>query len=232
MSINNVNPMKKPTFSENSIDDKTISLITEQIRDLRAEYVSIQSSFLTMTALSFGGYGLILYYACKLDVDSAPVNYVFLAFPFLFGISFINILKYTIKMLGLGAYLAQLEKIINSSERKNIFAWHSKLIYANGYNYVGVAHIPCNLALYLIIGYKFYQNMEILKSINDTMHTAIFILIIIMFAIILFSLVVCATQYGEIKYWSKENFESYFASDLYTRRPHWLPKLFQKKSKK
>lgn len=82
---------KTPTVVTNTIfpsksgepDDKNISLLTDQIKDLRAEYISIQSSFLTMTSISFCGYGLILYYAFNLDKDlNGEINGVFLCLRF------------------------------------------------------------------------------------------------------------------------------------------------------
>ena len=210
-------------------DDREVSLLTEQISGLRSEYLSIQSSFLTMTAISFGGYGVILYYAYKLDSE-IPINYLFLALPFLFGISFINILKYTIKMLGIGAYITHLEKTINCKVKKNVFAWHSKLAYVNGYNYVGVAHIVCNIALYALIGRRFILTMGDIKGSEPFIYTCLFISAILMIGVILYSLVVCGTQYDAVKYWSEKVYKTPYDQEIHT--PYSVKRLFYKNIKR
>lgn len=194
--------------------DKEISLLSEQIRELRTEYISIQSSFLTMTTISFGGYGLILYYTFVFDTDPEKVNYLFLALPFLFGLSSLNVLKYTIKMLGMGAYISHLEKAINNLAEKNIFAWHSKISYVNGYNIVGVAHIPINIALYIMIGIKFVENMVKIKTVEPGLYYSLFTCTIILLVIILFAIYVCATQYEAAKACSKKVYKSHYKDEI------------------
>ena len=112
------------TYTADCIDDSDIPLITEQIHDLRSEYISIQSNFLTVTSIAFVGFGVVLYYAFLLDNNKDNpadfINFVFIALPFLFGISFLNILKYTVRMMGIGSYVSHLEKLLNAKSKKNM----------------------------------------------------------------------------------------------------------------
>ena len=190
-------------------DEREVSLLTEQIKDLRTEYISIQSHFITMNSISFCGYGVMLYYALKFGSEVTSINYLFLILPFLFGIGFMNILKYTTRMLGLGAYIAHLEETINSKVKKHIFAWHSKLISVNGYNFVGIAAIPCNLGMFAFVIFKFNENMKELIDQNQTkLYYALTVLAIVSILFILASLIVFVNQYHAVKYWSAEIYNS------------------------
>lgn len=197
-------------YTPDCIEDSDIPLITEQIHDLRSEYISIQSSFLTVTSIAFAGLGVILYYAFSLDIDNESksnfINYVFVALPFLFGIGFLNILKYTVRMMGLGSYISHLEKLLNAKTKKNLFLWHKKLVGINGYTIVGLAQIPCYLALVVVIGYKFFENMRLIyvyKAVAPWIIWLIWILIALFFVFGIFSIGVASTQHNSVGYWSK-----------------------------
>lgn len=87
-------------------DEREEALVVEQIKYLQSELCSIQSSFLAIISVSLGAYGLIIYYALSQDVA-----WLFILLPFLFSLSFYNILKYTAKMMGLDAYVSYLESL-------------------------------------------------------------------------------------------------------------------------
>ncbi len=189
--------------NSSSADDREISLLTEQIKDLRAEYISIQSKFLTMSTISFCGYGVIVYYACDIDSGNPPINYIFLILPFLFGISFMNILKYTVRMFRLGSHIAVLERAINAIVNKDLFEWHSKTIHKNGAGFIGIAAIPFNLALFAAVFLKFNENMEALKALtgkgNMLLYYSLLVLVIVSIVFIIISLYIFAKDYCKTK---------------------------------
>lgn len=209
------------------IEETEIVPILEEIKSLRSELVSIQSSFLSMISIALGAYGLIIYYAFQLNNSSNP-NYLFIVLPFLFLISFNNIIKYTIKMLGMGGYIRFLEGLLNCYYKKPLFQWHSYLIFANGYGAVGgLAQLPCFLALSILVGVKFYENIQMIAKAKC-------LIIMLLGASILgviASLAVCVTQSSTVEYWCKEISNKYSANDdnhFSTRMPIWMSKLFRK----
>lgn len=124
------------------------TLLLEQIKYLHSELCSIQSSFLGVISVPVAVYGLLIYYVLRME-EQAQVN-MFALMPFLFSLSLFNILKYTIKMMGLDAYIRYLEQQLNEFHKKSLFKWQSYLIYANSYSVVGgVVQIPTFLAMAL-----------------------------------------------------------------------------------
>ena len=79
------------------------ALLMEQIKYLQSELCSIQSSFLGIISVPVAVYGLLLYYALQQEGEAS--NLLFVLMPFLFSLSLFNILKYTIKMMGLAIFL-------------------------------------------------------------------------------------------------------------------------------
>ena len=90
-------------------------LLIEQIKYLQNELVSIQQAFLGCISIPLGIYVLAIYYAFS---SAAYSDIIFSILPFFFSLSFFNIIKYTIKMLGIDAYLCHLEKLINQNHKK------------------------------------------------------------------------------------------------------------------
>lgn len=122
-------------------------------------------------------------------------------------------------MLGMGAYIGNIEKSINTIVKKIIYMWHSKLVYVNGYNFVGVASFPCNMALFVIALFKFKQNMHILLAENKIiLFYALLLLSIVAVIIVSISLIVCANQYHAVKYWSDEIYNS----NIDIKTPHLI----------
>ncbi len=224
----------EPPYTPDCIDDSEIPLITEQIHDLRSEYISIQSNFLTVTSIAFVGFGVVLYYAFYLEKNSADtenfINFVFIALPFLFGISFLNILKYTVRMMGIGAYVSHLEKLLNAKTQKNLFLWHKKMVGINGYTIVGLAQLPCYFALFAVVTMKYLENMELLK-VSDIellgftaakLHFLIKLSMYVMLAIGGYSIFVSATQHKAVAYWSKNIFKLPYDKKINTHVPFWI----------
>ena len=208
------------TYTADCIDDSDIPLITEQIHDLRSEYISIQSNFLTVTSIAFVGFGVVLYYAFLLDNNKDNpadfINFVFIALPFLFGISFLNILKYTVRMMGIGSYVSHLEKLLNAKSKKNIFLWHKKLVGINGYTIVGLAQIPCYVALFILVGMKFYENMVKFYANEPVLSWLIWIFTIFLIGIGIYSILVASTQHKSVGYWSRFLFISPYDVEVNT----------------
>ncbi len=207
-------------YTPDCLEDSDIPLITEQIHDLRSEYISIQSHFLTVTSIAFIGFGVVLYYAFLLDSDPKKpadyINYVFIVLPFLFGISFLNILKYTVRMMGIGSYVSHLEKLLNAKTKKNLFLWHKKLVGINGYTVVGLAQIPCYLALFVVIGMKFVENMIRFYEDEPVLSWFVWIFTGLLLGIGVYSIGVASTQYKSVGYWSKFLFSTPYDVEINT----------------
>lgn len=163
-STPNQSDMKKGNISneqkndENKINYTKENLLLEQIKYLQAELVSIQQAFLSVISIPLGIYGVMIYYAISLE-ESGRVLFVLL--PFLFSLSFYNVLKYTIKMLGMDAYIRHLESLINEIRKEPLFLWQSKLIYSNGYSVLGcAAQLPCFVAILIFLGIKFIEVIQ------------------------------------------------------------------------
>ncbi len=131
-----------------------IQAMEEQIKMYHTELTSIQSSFLSMISVSFIGYGAVFYYC--LIVNKSVTNLFFIVLPFLFSLSLFNIIKYTTKMLGLGAYIRYLEGELNAQSGKAVYKWYTYLVGANGFGFFGgLGQVPCILALGAFVVKKF-----------------------------------------------------------------------------
>lgn len=180
------------------------TLIMEQMKCLHNELCSIQSSFLGIISVPVAVYGLLIYYGLQLDDKlgpSRPANTLFIVMPFLFLLSVFNILKYTIKMLGMGAYVRHLEGQLNASHRKHLFIWRSYLINANSYAMIGgMFQLPCFFALAIFIGYEYLKNINQCNLFPCCKFVFTGLLVIQIIAI-LYMLLICATQSKTVKYW-------------------------------
>lgn len=169
------------------------SMVLEQIKYLHGEYISIQQYFVGIISVALTGYAIIIYYALNSDNKE-----FFFVLPFLFSLSVYNILKYTIRALGLNAYIRHLEKLINTKHQKSLFLWQSYLVYANGYSVLGAfPQIPCFLAMGIFFGYKFCD------AISSTTYPFCLILLLIILLIIQVMFLVlmsvnCITQYWAV----------------------------------
>lgn len=176
--------------------------IVEQIRYLRQEYVSIQSSFLTLISVSAGAYGLIIYYAISLEDACKPndVNLLFLILPFLFLLSFYNIIKYTIRMLGIGSYLRVLERMLNQSTNKPLFLWSSYLINANLFGLTGgFGQVPCYVAICVFVGHMFFVNLR-KGSLPEWAYWTLIISLGVQLFLLLIMLLQCITESNCIEF--------------------------------
>ncbi len=208
------------------------TLIMEQIKSLHNELCSIQSSFLGIISVPVAVYGLLIYYALQLDskvTPSHPANTLFIVMPFLFLLSVFNILKYTIKMLGIGAYIRHLEGQLNASHKKNIFIWQSHLIDANSYAMVGgIFQLPCFFGLAIFLGYEFLKNIKLCTFFPHCKSIFIGLLIIQIVGIFYMSLI-CLTQSRAVKYWStKISILDAPAKNLHSEYPLFLHSSIQK----
>lgn len=205
--------------------------ILEQIKYLSAERSSIQSSFLSIISVSLAVYGLILYHAIHFDLElSGKVNYVYIIMPYLFAISFYNITKYTIKMLGLDAYLRFLERKLNKIEQSPVFMWQSYLIQSNGFGLVGgIAQIPCFIAVSIFLGIKFVENLKI-SSLPYWAEHALVVLLFIELIVLTIMLAMCITE-GKVVYdWCNYIDEEYTDNRKFHTR--WLLGIGKSKNKK
>ena len=185
----------KVSQSKNNLAEAEENLILEQIKYLHQELISIQQAFLSVISIPLGIYGVMIYYAISLD-DKGQILFILL--PFLFSLSFYNVLKYTIKMLGLDAYVRHLESLINQQRKKPIFLWQSQLIYSNGYSLLGcIAQLPCLSAILIFLGVKYYNAIDKVELFphGKTILTSLLIAQIICFALMT---VASATQYYNV----------------------------------
>lgn len=203
-------------------------MIVEQIKYLQSELCSIQSSFLGVISIPVAVYGLLIYYALHLDGGKDSVNILFILMPFLFSLSVFNILKYTIKMMGLDAYIRSLEQQLNASHEKSLFKWQSYLIYANSYSVAGgIVQIPSFLALAIFLGYEFYSNLKkcnLFPYCKFVFAASLFIQI----AGLLYMLWICITQYKTVGDWcQKIGLSQNPANNFHTECPPFLRSFYE-----
>ena len=177
------------------IDDDEERLLVEQIKYLHSERCSIQSSFLTIISVALGAYGLIIYQALSYDKTlCGKVNYVFILLPFLFAMSFYNVIKYTIRMLGINAYIRYLEGTINNKHKKALFQWYSYLIQAKGSGIIGgIAQFPLFVPIVLFVSQKFMENYEKIKG-SGLFADIILVMLICEVLVLVIMLILCITE--------------------------------------
>lgn len=197
----NSNAKGRQSEKNRLLTDSEEQLIVEQIKYLHNELVSIQQAFLGYVTIPLGIYFLAIYYAFD---NSNYTDIIFSILPFFFSLSFFNIIKYTIKMLGIDAYIAHMERLLNRHHRKNLFLWQNFLIYANGYSVIGsLCQIPAFAAISIFVYVKFSQSVS---SINQLFPEAARIFEILLITEILFlgiSLLACCFQYYTVLKWCR-----------------------------
>lgn len=157
-----------------NLDAREEELILEQIKYLHGEYISIQQYFVGIISVALAVYAIVIYYALDSDTDE-----IFLFLPFLFSLSIYNILKYTIRVLGLDAYISHLEKLINITHKKSLFLWQSYLVYTNGYSAFGTfPQLPCFFAIGIFLAYQFCC------AISSSTYSSSYILLLIILIIV------------------------------------------------
>ena len=181
---------------ENNTDDKEkqnlIKLYIEQMQYLRQEYVAIQNSFLAGSSLPLTALGILTYYIE--DSGTASVKSMYLFLPFLFLFVPYNLIKYSIRMMGINAYMKHLETSINTLVGKKIFIWNNELINCSCLKKGGfavittAAQIPIYVAIAIFILVKFINTLS-----NDIIfkqyHTILIILLFAEFVFISFMLI-------------------------------------------
>lgn len=205
-------------------DEET--LVLEQIKYLQSELISIQQAFLGIISVSVGVYALVLYYAFTATGSGKKI---FIILPFLFSLSLYNIIKYTIKMLGIDAYVRHLESLINTAHNKPLFSWQSYFIYANGYSVIGIIpQIPCYILIAATLLYKYVQTIVELR-LGLPLASFISILLVIQSFFLILMLYHAATQYHFVKIVCNKNFTSKSYSYFQTNNPHTEQPLYIKK---
>lgn len=226
--MDNSNTKGKISIADNVSSD--INLMLEQIKYLHNELNSIQSSFLTLISISLGAYGLVIFYALNYGSKSPEsVNYLFIVLPFLFFLSFYNIIKYTIKMLGIGAYIKYLEKKINKEKSKAIFMWGSYLISSNSFGLIGgIAQIPCYAAVVIFLFYMFFENV-FKKGVPLWCSYTLTTLLIVQAIVLFLMLIKCLYHGFSVEYWCDKISKNYSIDiEFKTRAPFWYIKLKDK----
>lgn len=179
--------------------DESLMLL-EQIKYLQHEIASIQQHFLGVISVSVGVYAVILYYSLAAGEQG---RLIFVILPFLFMLSFYNILKYTIKILGLQAYVRHLETTLNQAIGKMFFLWQSGLVYANGYSFLAsLAQLPCIAALFFFLGYQYVRYIGDFNLFPGSIWIMSGLLIAQVFCLIAM-LWGCATQYFVVLHWCR-----------------------------
>lgn len=177
-------------YENYNLTESEETLIFEQIKYLHGEFVSIQQVFVSVISVAIAVYAVIVYYA----LNSAKDEF-FLFLPFLFSLSVYNILKYTIRVLGLDAYISHLEKLINVNHKKSLLLWQSYLSGANGYVTFGILpQLPC----YVAMGIFLFNRFCLATSSTTYPPHIIFllkILLLIQVAGLILMAINCTTQY-------------------------------------
>lgn len=174
------------------------NILLEQIKYLNNEMIGIQKAFLGAISLPLGVYAIAIYYA----LQSKHQAMIFSVLPFLFSLSVFNILKYTIKMLGIDAYIRHLEGIINSSHKKNLFMWQTYLIHTNHYSIIGGGcQLPAFFALAAYIGVMFWKSVDSLGDLKPWLPRLFIVLLVVEVVMLLWAASGCLTQYYAVRYW-------------------------------
>lgn len=184
-----------------NISKEDENLLLEQIKFLHNEMVSIQQAFLGSISLPLGIYAVAVYYTYQSEYREQ----IFSILPFLFSLSIFNILKYTIKLLGIDAYMRYLEELINTSKNKNIFMWQTYLVHTNSYSVIGgLCQLPAFLALGLFILVQFWKSVYSLDIIMPGMAEIFKIAILIDIISLIITAIGTLTQYHAVLYWCEK----------------------------
>lgn len=180
----------------NLADDQRTKMLLSQITYLHSEQVSIQNSFLAMLYIPLAFVGVMVYYA----YTSPASEKLFLLLPFLFSWCIFNLMKYTMKALGIDAYIRHLERELNAWIGENLFCWQDQLVYANGYSIWGIlGQVPCLVAVYAFLIYKFFEVLtNSTSSLNPTISCFITLVFLIQAALLITMAVFTARHYHKV----------------------------------
>lgn len=182
-------------YKNYNLDKDEEALILEQIKYLHGEFVSIQQVFVSVISIALAVYALIIYYALNSPKEKEEI---FLFLPFLFSLSVYNILKYTIRVLGIDAYICHLEMLINTTHKKSLFLWQNYLACANRYSFIGTfPQLPCYIAMGIFLVYRFYLATKTITYPSAIIHTLIILLIIQAIFLAILGLN-CVAQYWDV----------------------------------
>ena len=201
-------------MSKEKIEQKALM---EQITMFHRELCSLQTGFMTMISVSVGGYGLILYYMVHDEANNqGRIDSFYLVLPFLFFLSFFNIIKHTSKMLGLGAYVRHLEGRINQQHGKAVYQWYSYLIHANGYGWLGgLAQMPCFVAIGIFISKDFFELVFQKPIVEVWVFLSMYFLQIILLVLMLIQ---CLLQPMIVESWSRDISNNYSEKNKFSTR--------------
>ncbi len=193
--------MEAKTIEDLQLTEAEENIVLEQIKYLNNEMIGIQKAFLGAISLPLGVYALAIYYA----LQSKHCAIIFSVLPFLFSLSVFNILKYTIKILGIDGYIRHLEGVINHFHKKNLFMWQTYLIHTNHYSIIGgCCQLPAFFALAAYIGVMFAKSVGSLGNLAPWLPTFLVVLLIVEMAMLLWAALGCLTQYSAVLYWCRK----------------------------
>lgn len=166
-----------------------VNLYLEQIKYLREENISIQNNFLVGKTIPLTALGLIIYY---IESSDKNLNFIYLILPFLFfGVPY-NVIKYTIRMMGINGYTKYLEEQINSLIGKKVFRWNSQLINCGcfgGFAFITtLAQLPINFIVVAFLIIKFFD-VQKTDQIFLNFHKILTICLVLEIIIMIFMLI-------------------------------------------
>lgn len=136
-----------------------INLYVEQIKYLRQENVSIQDKFLNGNAIPLTALGVMIFY-----IESQKLYFIYLFLPFLYLAVPYNVVKYTIRMMGINGYIKYLESKVNFLMKDDVFLWNSHLIdsgFFGGFALVStLAQIPIHVVAFIFLVCKFLETQK------------------------------------------------------------------------
>lgn len=163
------------------MDDRSkelVNLYLEQIKYLRHENVSIQDKFIAGSGISLSILGVLVYY-----IEYQDLTYFYLFIPFLYFWLPYNVIKYTIRMLGINGYIEYLERKINDLVGEEAFSWNSRLInsgFFGGFSFVTtIVQIPLYVACSIFI-IKKYLEVQTGEGFFSGYYTTLNILLIVL----------------------------------------------------
>lgn len=221
------------------LTEKEEKLILEQLKYLQNEIISIQQGFISFVSIPLGVYALIVYYILNI-ADNQVKEILFLLLPFFFCLSFYNILKYTIKILGLESYQRHLENMINRNHEKPLFLWQSFFVYANGYSFIGsIGQFPCIFVIFIYFTYNFFEVAISTDSIPKNILNFLIIFYLLQIVFLVLMLFHCLRQYSWIendckKFFNEINNKEWEKNlaDIETMYPPYIKNILKKSRRK
>lgn len=167
--------------------EQLINLYLEQIKYLVEEKISIQNQFLAGVNLPLVALGLLVYYI-EMNIDK--VRNIYLLLPFFYLFIPYNLIKFTIRILGINEYICYMEQEINSLLKTEVFMWNRKLIntsvFPGGFAFVTtLAQIPIHLVTVVFLIYKFCDTINYNEAFGEYRIFLSIALFLVLFGMIL-----------------------------------------------